>query len=161
MLTIRMQRTGRKGHANFRVVLQDSRQAPTSGRVVAQLGSYNPHTKELVVDKEKVSFYLSHGAHPSDKVARLLKKDGVKLPAWVNISTDIKRDIKNVEKLRKNRPAGAAEPAPKVDEAPQEPESNQEKEAEAPKEAEESSKENPADTQATEQAEPQEDEKPM
>ena len=58
MLVIRMQRTGRKGHAQFRVVVQDSRRTPTSGKIVANLGHYNPHSKELVVDKEKAAFYL-------------------------------------------------------------------------------------------------------
>ena len=52
MLAIRMQRTGRKGHAMFRMVVQDSRQTPTSGRVVATLGSYDPHTKTSTLNKE-------------------------------------------------------------------------------------------------------------
>lgn len=143
MLTIRMQRTGRKGRANFRVVVQDSRQSPTSGRVVASLGSYNPHTKEIAVDKEKITFYLKNGAQPSDKMARLLKKDGVKLPEWVNVSADIKRDIKNVEKLRKNRPADAPKPEPKAEKAPQEPEANQLKPEEPKEAAVESSEESP------------------
>ena len=83
MLVIRMQRTGRKGHAQFRVVVQDSRRTPTSGRVVARLGSYDPHTKTATLDKEKAGYYLEHGAQPSDRVARLLKSEGVKLPDWV------------------------------------------------------------------------------
>jgi len=74
-----MQRTGRKGHAQFRVVVQDSRQTPSSGRVIAGLGSYNPHTKEANLDTEKAAFYLSNGAQPSDRVALLLKKECVKL----------------------------------------------------------------------------------
>ena len=36
MLAIRMQRTGRKGHAQFRVIVQESRRTPTSGNVVAE-----------------------------------------------------------------------------------------------------------------------------
>jgi small subunit ribosomal protein S16 len=70
MLVIRMQRTGRKGHAQFRVVVQDSRRTPTSGKLVASLGSYNPHTKTTTVDKEKAKFYLEHGAQPTERVAR-------------------------------------------------------------------------------------------
>lgn len=105
MLVIRMQRTGRKGHAQFRVVVQDSRRTPTSGRVVAALGHYNPHTKETSLNKEKASFYLEHGAQPSDRVVRLLKAEGVKLPKWVTLPDDKKRSIRNAEKLRKNRPA--------------------------------------------------------
>ena len=106
MLAIRMQRTGRKGHAQFRVVVQDSRQTPTSGRVVASLGSYNPHTKVAILDTEKASKYLTNGAQPSDRVAQLLQKEGVKLPNWVQ-TADVKKQkaTKNAEKLRKNQPA--------------------------------------------------------
>ena len=109
MLVIRMQRTGRSGHAQFRIVLQDSRQTPSSGRVIAALGNYDPHTKEISVDLEKVKFYLSKGAHPSERVASLLKKEGIKLPTWVTLRSKSKKTVKNIEKLRKNRPA--AEPA--------------------------------------------------
>lgn len=126
MLVIRMQRTGRKGHAQFRVVVQDSRRTPTSGRVVAALGHYNPHTKETSLDKEKAAFYMEHGAQPSERVARLLKAEGVKMPSWVKLAQGKKRDIRNTEKLRKNRPVeevapeDPAEPAGEAaaDEAP-------------------------------------------
>ncbi len=111
MLAIRLQRTGRKGHAQFRMVVQDARRTPSSGRVVARLGSYNPHTKAAALDKEKVSFYLEHGAQPSDRVARLLQTEGVKVPSWVVLTTDKKRAIRNPEKLRKNRPVEAGTPA--------------------------------------------------
>ncbi len=105
MLVIRMQRTGRKGHAQFRVVVQDSRRTPTSGKIVAALGSFNPHTKETTLDKEKAAFYLEHGAQPSDRVVRLLKSEGVKLPTWVKDATANERKLRNPEKLRKNQPA--------------------------------------------------------
>lgn len=104
MLAIRMQRTGRKGRANFRIVVQDSRQTPSSGKFVELLGHYNPHTKTAEIAKEKASFYLEHGAQPSDSAAKLLKREGVKLPKWASISTDIKREVRNPEKLRKNQP---------------------------------------------------------
>lgn len=113
MLTIRMQRTGRKGHAMFRVVVQDSRVTPTSGKVVAMLGSYDPHAKTATIDKEKAAIYLKNGARPSDRAARLLQSEGVKLPAWVEIDTKKAGKLKNPDKLRKNRPAEpAAEEAP-------------------------------------------------
>lgn len=123
MLVIRMQRTGRKGHAQFRVVVQDSRRTPTSGKVVASLGSYNPHTKTTTVDKEKTSFYLEHGAQPTDRVVRLLKAEGVKLPKWVKDATAKEGKLRNPEKLRRNRPA---------EEAPAEETPAEEPAAEAP-----------------------------
>lgn len=124
MLAIRMQRTGRKGHAMFRVVVQDSHLTPTSGKVVAQIGHYDPHTKAATVDTEKASFYLSNGAQPSDRVARLLQKEGVKLPTWVALSDERSRTIRNAEKLRKNQPqeeANSEVQEPVADEAVEAP----------------------------------------
>ncbi|MGH7241153.1 MAG: 30S ribosomal protein S16 [Candidatus Saccharimonadales bacterium] len=110
MLVIRMQRTGRKGHAQFRVVVQDSRRTPTSGKIVAALGHYNPHTKEAKLDTEKASFYLEHGAQPSERAARLLAAEGIKLPSWVKVSTSKEGKLRNPEKLRRNQPAEEAAP---------------------------------------------------
>lgn len=133
MLAIRMQRTGRKGHAQFRVVVQDARRTPTSGRVVAALGHFNPHTKEAVLDKEKAAFYLEHGAQPSDRVARLLKAEGVKLPTWVKLESAKKGSLRNPEKLRKNQPAEEKQ----VEESPAEPEAPAEEATPEEKPAEE------------------------
>jgi len=147
MLAIRMQRTGRKGHAQFRVVVQDSHFHPTRGRVVSYLGSYDPHTKTTTLDKEKASQYLSNGAQPSDRVIDLLKKEGVKLPDWVSASAPKKREVRNADKRRSTRPAGAPEPvvadeepaaeeavesAPAADEAPASAEETPAAEPEAP-----------------------------
>jgi len=113
MLAIRLQRTGRKGHAMFRVVVQDSRRTPTSGKIVAQLGTYDPHAKNVVLDGEKASFYLTNGAQPSPRAASLLKNEGVQLPAWVATAGKKSGAIRNPEKLRRNQPKEAV-----VDEAP-------------------------------------------
>jgi small subunit ribosomal protein S16 len=104
MLAIRMQRTGRKGHAMFRVVVQDSRLTPSSGRVVAQLGSYDPHAKTNTLVKDKAAYYLSHGAQPSPRVVRLLETEGVELPSWVKKASQKTKTIRHAEKLRKNQP---------------------------------------------------------
>lgn len=126
MLVIRMQRTGRKGHAQFRVVVQDSRRTPTSGKIVAALGHFNPHSKETTLDKEKAVFYLEHGAQPSPRVVRLLQAEGVKLPGWVKLEAKKEGKLRNPEKLRRNRPAEPEAPAEEaaveapVDESPAE-----------------------------------------
>jgi small subunit ribosomal protein S16 len=125
MLVIRMQRTGRKGHAMFRVIVQDSRRTPTSGKIVAALGSYDPHSKQVILDKDKAGFYLEHGAQPSDRVARLLKAEGVKLPGWVKLAGDKERTVRNADKRRSTRPAEPEAPAEEttapVEEVPAEP----------------------------------------
>ena len=132
MLAIRMQRVGRKGHPEFRVVVQDARLTPTRGRVVAKLGHVNPHSKSTTIDKEKVEFYLNNGAQPSPRVVRVLQSEKIKLPEWVTVpSADKKRAIKNSDKLRRNRPAEEV-----VEEAPEAvAEVVSEEPAEAPAEA--------------------------
>jgi small subunit ribosomal protein S16 len=115
MLAIRMQRTGRKGHAMFRVVVQDSRRTPSSGKVVALLGSYDPHQKTVTLDKEKAAFYLEHGAQPSDRSARLLKNEGIAMPSWVKVEADKVRVVRHADKRRSTQP-----PAP-VEEVAKEP----------------------------------------
>lgn len=109
-----MQRTGRKGYAQYRVVVQDSRVTPTSGRVVASLGTYNPHTKEATIDAEKAKQYLANGAQPSDRVALLFKKQGIELPSWVQAPSNKQKSIRNTEKLRKNQPIAEEEPVAEV-----------------------------------------------
>ena len=99
-----MQRTGRKGHAMFRVVVQESRLTPTSGKVVASLGSYDPHAKTVTLNKEKASLFLKNGAQPSDRAAALLQKEGVELPKWVKLASKKSRTTRNPEKLRRNNP---------------------------------------------------------
>jgi small subunit ribosomal protein S16 len=118
MLAIRMQRTGRSGHAQFRVIVQDSRFSPTRGRVVSYLGSYDPHTKTSVIDSEKAAQYLQNGARPSNSVALLFKKEGIKLPAWVKMDEPKKRDVRNPEKRRSTSPAAPEAPAEPASEAP-------------------------------------------
>lgn len=105
MLAIRLQRIGRAGYPTYRLAVQESQRHPSSGRVVAYVGSYNPHTKESNVQVELAQKYLDNGAQPTPRVVKLLKAAGVKLPKWVKEPTaDKQKSIRNAEKLRKNQP---------------------------------------------------------
>ena len=104
MLAIRMQRNGRSHYPTYRIVVQESQRHPLSGRVVAEVGNYNPATKALTLDKEMVEKYLNNGAQPSSRVAFILKKNGVKLPKWYKEVTVKKATAKHADKLRKNQP---------------------------------------------------------
>jgi small subunit ribosomal protein S16 len=115
MLAIRLQRIGRKGYPVYRLAVQEAQRHPSSGRVVAYVGSYNPHTKDANVQVESAQKYLDNGAQPSPRVVKLLKDAGVKMPKWVkDASTDKQKSIRNAEKLRKNQPKeeAVAEEAP-------------------------------------------------
>lgn len=69
MLAIRMQRNGRAHYPTYRIVVQEAQRHPLSGRVVAEVGNYNPATKALTLDKAAVEKYLKNGAQPSSRVA--------------------------------------------------------------------------------------------
>ncbi len=116
MLAIRMQRNGRAHLPVYRIVVQESQRHPLSGRVVAEVGNYDPSSKRVVLDKEKVEFYLKNGAQPSSRVARVLTAEGVKLPDWYKAPADKHAKAKHADKLRKNQPKEAEE----AEEAPEE-----------------------------------------
>lgn len=105
MLAIRLQRLGRKDYPVYRLAIQEASRHPSSGRVVAYVGNYNPHTKEASVQVELAQKYLDNGAQPTPRVAKLLKEAGVKLPDWVKQFDDSKKkQTKKSDKLRKNQP---------------------------------------------------------
>lgn len=163
MLAIRLQRQGRKGYATYRFIVQEASRSPDSGRVVARIGSYNPHTKEVILDKEKAKFYLDNGAQPSDTVVKLFKSEKVKIPSWVEKPTKQKRKTKNPDKLRKNRPKEEQKPA---QEAPADKEEPKQEEEQAPEEPKDENKppEEPKDqseeTDKTEETEENPEDKP-
>jgi small subunit ribosomal protein S16 len=74
---IRMKMMGRKHRPYFRIVAIDHRQ-PRDGRIVEELGSYDPmirNTDERVKLKpDRIKYWISVGAKPSERVATLLKK---------------------------------------------------------------------------------------
>lgn len=114
MLAIRLKRLGRKGHSVYRIAVQEAWRHPTSGRVIAYIGTYNPHTKEANIQSETAQKYLDNGAQPTPRVVKLLKDTDVKLPKWVKATPKLEKQIKNIDKLRKNQPkeeAVAEEPA--------------------------------------------------
>lgn len=116
MLAIRLQRLGRKGYPVYRLAVQEAHRHPLSGRVVAYVGSYNPHTKEVKLQNDKIQKYLDNGAQPTPRVVKLLADTDIKLPAWVKpIVADKQKAVRHADKLRKNQPKVEE---PKKDEAP-------------------------------------------
>lgn len=118
MLAIRLQRVGRKGYPVYRLAVQEAQRHPSSGRVVAYVGSYNPHTKESNVQVELAQKYLDNGAQPTPRVVKLLDAAGVKLPNWVKKADNKSKTIKHADKLRKNQPKEEVVEEPVAEEAP-------------------------------------------
>ena len=78
---IRLKRLGRRHRPFFRICAMDSR-APRDGRVIEELGHYDPMVKETdaraVLNAERIDYWLSVGALPTEKVAVLIKKYGTR-----------------------------------------------------------------------------------
>ena len=75
---IRLQRVGTKKKPFYRVVAVDSRKK-RDGKVIEQLGRYQPITKDeqFIIDEEKTLAWLGKGAQPSNTILNLLKKSGI------------------------------------------------------------------------------------
>ncbi len=118
MLVIRLARTGRTKYPTYRIVAAESARAAT-GKFVEVMGHYNPHTKELVINRESIKQRLSQGARPSNTVVKLLTREKIELPAWVKLKTKApkKTDEPKAETKPEAKPATlpaateAAEPA--------------------------------------------------
>ena len=80
MLKIRLRRMGAKHQPSYRIVVAEAR-SPRDGAFVDQIGYYNPLTDPATfrVDTEKAQRWVDNGAQPTEAVARLLHRSGVKL----------------------------------------------------------------------------------
>ena len=76
---IRMKKMGRRHRPFFRVCAMDGR-SPRDGRVLEELGTYDPMIRDVdgraVLNTERIDYWISVGAQPSDKVGVLIKKYG-------------------------------------------------------------------------------------
>lgn len=77
MVKIRLRRVGAKKQPSYRVVVADSR-APRDGRFIETIGFYNPRTKPPTIEikEDRALHWLSHGAQPTEAVARFLERLG-------------------------------------------------------------------------------------
>lgn len=106
MLVIRLRRIGKKNKPHYRVVVAEHT-AAANGKFIADLGFYNPHTKEFKINVEATVDRLNNGAKPSNTLAKLLDKAKVKHASVVV--------VKKTKKSKKEAEAPKSEPAVKVE----------------------------------------------
>lgn len=118
---IRLKKMGRTHRPFFRVCAMDQR-SPRDGRVIEELGYYDPMCPEtdarVQLKSDRVDHWLSVGAQPSEKVATLIKKYG-------SNGTHLDAQKEALERLGKRKeytpaPPEPAKPAAKAEEAPAE-----------------------------------------
>jgi len=94
MVKIRLARGGAKKRPFYGIMVADQRFSPR-GRFIERVGFYNPRAKggeeRLRVDAERVQYWISKGAQPSDRVAKLLK-DAAAAPAPVEAAEPAKAE---------------------------------------------------------------------
>ena len=80
MVRLRLKRMGRRNRAFFRICAFDAREE-RDGRSIEQLGSYDPmekdEEKKVVLKRERIEYWLSVGAQPTETVASILKKNKI------------------------------------------------------------------------------------
>src|SRR3990167_1345504 len=106
MLRIRLQRVGRKHEPSFRLVLTDSKNSTKSGRFKEILGSYDPRKSADVLDSERIKYWLSQGANPTDTVHNLLVKHKIISAKKINVSAKSKKTpVANESTVEESVPA--------------------------------------------------------
>jgi small subunit ribosomal protein S16 len=96
MLVIRFFRTGKKNQPTFKIVVTDKRKPPKAGRFVEEVGFYNSLTKEKVLSADRIKYWLSVGAKPSDTVHNFLVSEkiieGKKIPSHKKSKKETKEE---------------------------------------------------------------------
>jgi len=177
-LKIRLSRGGAKKRPFYRIVVADSR-SPRDGRFIERLGTYNPMVAKdsenrITLKEERIKYWLSQGAKPSDRVARFLgHAEIITLPVRHEQTKQHLPRAKTLERLKEEEEAkntaAAAVSEPSVGEGPanEEPSEGPANEESAEGPANEEPSEGPADEESAEgpadeeSAEGPADEKPV
>ena len=168
-VSLRLSRGGSKKRPYYKIVVANSR-APRDGKFLEQVGTYNPllakdDANRVRLTEDRVRYWLGVGAQPTDRVARLLDKAGIKERAATNNPQKGEpgqkakdRAEEKAEKAREAEEAAAAAAAAPAGEevaeeaAPEAP-AAEEAAAEAPAAEEAAAEEAPAAEASEEQAE--------
>jgi small subunit ribosomal protein S16 len=122
MLAIKLSKTGKTNKKMFRLIISEKSRDPY-GDVLENLGSYNPHSKELAAKTDRIKYWLSKGAQMTPSVNNLLveKKiiDGKKATASKVGKPSEKRQGQIKAKADKKATASAPVETPAVEAAPE------------------------------------------
>lgn len=116
MLAIRLKRVGRSNDPSFRIIVQDHRRSPKKTRgLVEYVGSYDARKGKPQINGERVKYWMSQGAQPSDTVHNLLVDAKIITEKKVNA---MNKKTKPVKEVKEEAPKAAAPVAETPVEAP-------------------------------------------
>lgn len=120
MLVIRLFRVGKKNQPSYKIVVTEKSKASRRGRFVEEVGFYNPLTKEKNLKSERIKYWISQGAKPSDTLHNMFVSGKIIEGKKINV---YKKSKKEVEAVPAAATPALAAPAPeKSAEAPVAPE---------------------------------------
>lgn len=108
MLTIRLQRVGRKNDPSFRVVVTESKNKPQTGKYLEMVGSYDARVDKTSLKADRIKHWISMGATTSETVHNILINEKVIEGKKINVLP-----LKSPPK-KEEAPVEAAAPAPEV-----------------------------------------------
>lgn len=118
MLKIRLQRIGRRNDPAYRVVVGEHTLGPKSGKFVERVGSYNPKTKERILNVDRIQHWLSVGAKASGTVHNMLVSEGVVSGKKVNVLPKKTVPVKEEEPVAEAPAAAEANESTETAETP-------------------------------------------
>jgi len=74
MVKIRLTRLGKKKVPFYRIIVTDSKKA-RDGEYIEKVGHYDPRSKELKLNRDRIEYWISKGAQPTNTVAKLIAKE--------------------------------------------------------------------------------------
>lgn len=118
MLAIKLQRIGKRHQPSYRIVVAEKR-SKMAAPPVEDLGSYNPFTKAVTLNGERVSYWIKSGAQPTLTAHNLLVAQGVLSAPKRPVKIKKKEEAAEAEEAPKaEAPATQAEAAPAPESAP-------------------------------------------
>jgi small subunit ribosomal protein S16 len=121
MLTIRLQRVGRKNDPSFRVIVVESARAAKTGNYLEMVGSYDPRRDQVSLKADRIKHWLAQGVTVSDTVHNLLVSQKIIDAKKINVLPR-----KSPPKVESEAESPAAAPEAAVENAPAEAASSSE-----------------------------------
>ena len=121
MLKIRLRRTGAHKRPNYRIVVAES-SSPRDGRYIEIIGTYDPLSQpsSVRIDADKAQGWLGKGARPSERVAKLLVREGIADAARLGLKYEPGAPSSKADAAVADQPLTAA-PAGSATESSEEP----------------------------------------
>jgi len=99
MLMIKLSKVGKINKKVFRLIISEKARDPF-GKILENLGSYNPHTKDLQAKTDRIKYWLEKGAQMTDTVNNLLIGKNIITGEKVTASKPGKKSQKRLDQMK-------------------------------------------------------------